>query len=81
MAELSFTLELPGYRGKEPPRISLEMEGMDMGRNEVLPTLSKDGAWRGTGTFVACGSGRLDRVARVIVPGAGEARFPLELSR
>jgi hypothetical protein len=57
------------------------MTGMDMGRNEVLPTLGRDGTWRGTGTFVACGSGRRDRVARVVLPGAGEIAFPLQLAR
>jgi hypothetical protein len=81
MTELSFTLELPGYAGKEAPRISLEMAGMAMGRNEVLPVRSPDGKWRGTGTVVACRSGRRDWTARVVVPGAGEASFPFELAR
>jgi hypothetical protein len=82
MTELSFTLRLPGYRGGGgSPRIALGMEGMDMGRNEVRTTRSKDGAWRGKGTVVACRSGRRDRFARVILPGGGEAVLPFELSR
>ncbi len=80
MRELDFSVSLPGYAGTGLPYIDLSMHGMNMGRNRVALSRGADGAFRGTGVFVRCTSGRKDWEAHVTVPGHGKAVFRLELA-
>jgi nitrogen fixation protein FixH len=80
MRELVFSVRLPGYAGSAPPHIDLSMRGMEMGWNRVLLARETDGAFRGTGVFVRCPSGRKDWEAEVTVPGEGKAVFRVDVA-
>lgn len=80
MADLRFTVRLPGYEGTAPPYIDLSMPGMRMPPNRVVLERDADGAYRGNGVIVRCLSGRRAWQAAVTVPGKGAAVFSFDVA-
>jgi hypothetical protein len=79
MAELDFTVELPGYDGSGAPFIDLGMPGMRMPPNRVILTRQEAGRYRGKGIIVRCGSGKRTWTATVTLPGGKRAVFAFDV--
>lgn len=80
MADLRFTVRLPGYEGTSPPYIDLSMPGMRMPPNRVALAKDATGAFRGNGVIVRCRSGGRAWQAAVTVPGKGAAVFSFDVA-
>ncbi len=79
MQDSTFKVTLTGPAPKQPPFIDLGMPAMKMGPNRVQLKPSGDGTYVGQGIIVRCKSGLRTWFAKVVVPGAGEARFVFDV--
>lgn len=80
MRELTFSVELPGYRGTGSPWLDLGMPGMRMPPNRVILAKEVDGRYSGKGILVRCPAGMRTWTATVNVPGKGAALFAFDVA-
>lgn len=80
MRELTFSVELPGYRPAGNPWVDLEMPGMRMPPNRIDLVKDADGRYRGKGILVKCSGGTRTWTATVNLPGKRTALFTFDVA-